>query len=253
MIYVALPAHDERHTAGVLIWRLREIFAELDRDFRVLVLDDASTDGTAEVLEPYDRVAPLTILRNEERLGYAASLERLIREAVRSSSYPKRDGLLVMQSDFTDDPACIPDFVRRFQGGADLVAGTRVNFSEAPRSARAVRLGARLLARPSGVPEGLSDPWYGFRLYRLMALRRALADLEGGEPLMSEDGWAANLQLLLRVVPHLRQWVEVEVPYDLSRRYRVSRFDPWAELRSLYRAGRAARRAPVAAPATEPA
>ena len=253
MIYVALPAHDERHTAGVLIWRLREVFAELDRDFRVLALDDGSTDGTADVLEPYDRVAPLTILRNETRLGYAASLERLIREAVRSSGYPKRDGLLVMQSDFTDDPACIPDFVRRFQGGADLVAGTRMNFSEAPRAARAVRLGARLVARPPGVPEGLSDPWYGFRLYRLIALRRALTSLDGGEPLMSEDGWAANLQLLLRVAPHVRQSVEVEVPYDLSRRYRASRFDPWAELRSLYRVGRAARRATVAAPVAETA
>ena len=253
LIYVALPAHDERHTAGVLIWRLREIFAELDRDFRVLALDDASTDGTAEVLAPYDRVAPLTILRNEKRRGYAASLEQLIREAVRSSEYPKRDGLLVMQSDFTDDPACVPDFVRRFQGGADLVAGARADFSVAPRATRAVRLGARLVARPTGIPEGLSDPWYGFRLYRLIALRRALAALDGGEPLMTEDGWAANLQLLLRVAPYLRQWVEVEVPFDLSRRYRASRFHPWSEFRSLYRVARATRRAAPGGPAAEPA
>ena len=245
MIYVALPAHDERHTVGVLVWRLREIFAELGRDFRVLALDDASTDGTADVLEPYDRVAPLTLLRNETRLGYAASLERLVREALRATAYPKRDGLLVMQSDFSDDPSCIPEFVRRFQGGADLVAGARSGLAGAPRSTRAVRLGARLVARPPGVPEGLSDPWYGFRLYRLVTLRRAVAALENGAPLTTEDGWAANLQLLLRVAPHLRQWDEVEVPYDLSRRYRESRFQPLAELGALYRAGRAARRGPV--------
>jgi len=252
LIYVALPVHDERHTAGVLVWRLREIFAELGRDFRLLAVDDASTDGSAEVLEPYDRVAPLTVLRNETRQGYAASLDRLIREAVRASDYPKRDGLLVMQSDFSDDPAAVPDFIRRFQGGADLVAGARSGFSVAPRSARAVRLGARLVARPGGIPEGLTDPWYGFRLYRLVALRRALALLDEGEPLMTEDGWAANLQLLLRVAPHLRQWDEVGVPYDTSRRYRASRFRPLDELRSLWRAGRAARR-PSPAVATESA
>lgn len=242
MIYVALPAHDERHTAGVLIWRLREIFAELGRDFRVLALDDASTDGTADVLEPYDRVAPLTILRNEERRGYAAALERLIHEALDRSSYHRRDGLLVMQADFTDDPSRVPDFVRRFQGGADLVAGVRTGLSAAPRSTRALRFGARLLARPPGVPEGLTDPWCGYRLYRLMVLRRAIADLAEGESLMSEDGWAANLELLLRVAPHLRQWDELEVPYDPDRRYRESRFRPLAEFGSLFRAAREARR-----------
>lgn len=242
MIYVALPAHDERHTAGVLIWRLREIFAELGRDFRVLALDDASTDGTADVLEPYDRVAPLTILRNEQRLGYAASLERLIREALDRSSYHRRDGLLVMQADFTDDPSCVPDFVRRFQGGADLVAGVRTGFSGAPRSTRALRFGARLIGRPPGIPEGLADPWCGFRLYRLMVLRRAVEELAEGEPLMREDGWAANLELLLRVAPHLRQWDETEVPYDLDRRYRESRFQPLAEFGSLFRTAREARR-----------
>lgn len=242
MIYVALPTHDERHTAGVLVWRLREVFAELGRDFRVLALDDASTDGTADVLKPYDRVAPLTILRNDTRAGYAASLERLIHEALRSSSYHKRDGLLVMQSDFTDDPSTVPEFIRRFQGGADLVAGIQSGLSSAPRGTRALRIGARWLARPPGLPEGLTDPWYGFRLYRLVVLRRALSELGEGERLMTEDGWAANLQLLLHVAPHLRRWDEIEVPFDLSRRYRESRFDPWAEMRSLVRVARRARR-----------
>lgn len=242
MIYVALPVHDERHTAGVLIWRLRETFAELGRDFRVLALDDASTDGTAEVLEPYGRVAPLTILRNEERRGYGASLERLIREALDRSPYHRRDGLLVMQADFTDDPSCVPDFVRRFQGGADLVAGVRTGFSAAPRSTRALRFGARLVARPPGIPEGLNDPWCGYRLYRLMVLRRALEDLAEGEPLMAEDGWAANLELLLRVAPHVRQWDEMDVPFDLDHRYRESRFRPLAQFGSLFRAAREARR-----------
>lgn len=248
MIFVALPTHNERHTAGVLIWRLREIFSELGRDFRILVLDDASTDGTAEILEPYGRVLPLTVLRNETRQGYAASLERLIREVDKSTRYPKRDGLLVMQADFTDDPDSVPELMRRFQGGADMVAGVRSSLSGAPRAVRATRLGAGFVARPPGVPDGLSDPWNGFRLYRLIPVRRALSSLDEGERLMTEDGWAANLELLLRVAPHLRQWDEIEVPFDLSRRYRDSRFRAKDELRALYRAGRRAKRnAPLGA------
>ena len=244
MITVVLPTHNERHTAGVLVWRLREVFADLGRDFRIVALDDASDDGTWDVLEPYQRVLPLTLLRNETRQGYARTLEQLIRTVLEDTKYPKRDGLLVMQADFTDDPSCIPDLMRRYQGGADLVASRRVEFRGAPRSIRVARLGAGLLARPANVPEGISDPWAGFRLYRIVALRRAAAALGQGEPLMSEDGWGANLELLLRVAPHLRRWDEIEVPVDLSRRYRDSRFRALPELAAMVRAGRRARRWP---------
>lgn len=241
MITVVLPTHNERHTAGVLVWRLREVFAELGRDFRVIALDDASDDGTYDVLEPYQRVLPLKLLRSAERLGYAGALERLMIEALSDTRYPKRDGLLVMQADFTDDPSHIPELMRRYQGGADLVATRRVDFAGAPRSIRVARLGAGLLARPANVPAGISDPWNGFRLYRMIVLRRALSALGGEEPLMSEDGWGANLELLLRVAPHLRRWDEVDVPLDLSRRYRDSRFRAMPELAGLLRAGRRVR------------
>jgi len=239
VIYVALPIHDERHTAGVLLWRLREIFSELGRDFRVLAVDDGSTDGTSEILEPYERVLPLTVMRNETQQGYGASLEQAIRAAVKMSRYPKRDALLVMQADFTDDPSSVNEMLRRFQGGADLV-NANSDFRHAPSSLRAARLGARFVGRSAGIPDGLSDPWSGFRMYRLMVLRRALADLDRDEPLMSSDGWAANLELLLRVAPHLRQWDEIDVPLDLTRRYRESRFQVMPQLRSLYKTSRSA-------------
>lgn len=217
------------------MWRLREVFAELGRDFRILAVDDASTDGTGEVLVPYERVLPLTVLRNDTRQGYGASLERAIREAVKVSRYPKRDALLVMQADFSDDPASTADLLRRYQGGADLVIGTCGDLRAAPRALRAARLGAKIFARPSGVLDGVSDPWSGFRMYRLMVLRRALASLAEGESLINRDGWAANVELLRRVTPHVRQWDEIEVPLNLTRRYRESRFRAIPELRSLLR------------------
>ena len=40
VIYVTLPVHNEEHTIGVLMWKIRKVFAELGRDFRILVVDD---------------------------------------------------------------------------------------------------------------------------------------------------------------------------------------------------------------------
>ena len=100
MIWVTLPIYNEEHTAGVLLWRIRQLFGEMNRDFRILALDDASEDGTVEVLEPYSRVMPLTLLRNERREGRGQSLERLIRE----------DGLTIIGAEYSLETGVVQFF-----------------------------------------------------------------------------------------------------------------------------------------------
>jgi hypothetical protein len=241
VIWVTLPIYNEEHTAGVLLWRIRQLFGELNRDFRILALDDASEDGTVEVLEPYARVMPLTLLRNEQREGRGRCLERLVREVVKRSRYPKRDGLLMMQADFTDGPEAIPEMLKHFQGGADLVVTRPANVDQAPRPIRAARAGAGILVKNFPRPEGVEDPLTGFRLYRLIVLKRALDGLERDTPLLRHDGWAANVELLSAVAPFVRRSEQVDVSVDYSRRYRTSRFRPLPELWSVFRASRTVR------------
>ncbi|MFQ5680189.1 MAG: glycosyltransferase family 2 protein [Gemmatimonadota bacterium] len=278
MIYIGIPVYDERHTIGPLLWRIRELFTELGREYRLLVVDDASEDGTAEALEPYRQYLPLTVLRHPERRGYAASVERLLRETVARSAYLKRDGLITLQADFTDPPEALPELVRRFEGGADLVLGVppsdgkggeepeeapkeeeRREAAEAegkarrtpaavPRSVRIARFGARLVARGLPRPPGVAEPYGSLRLYRLFLVDRAIRDLESrDERLLTQEGWAANAELLLTVWPHARRVAEVEAGPDYGRRYRSTRLRTLAELRSLRRAAREARLRELAA------
>ncbi len=234
MIYIGIPARNERQTIGPLLWRIRELLLRRSRDFQVVVVDDASTDGTSEALLPYQRVLPLTVLRNEARAGYAASLEKLVREVVQRSDYLKRDALVTLQADFTNAPEDIPELVRRFEGGADLVVAMTRSEGAAPRRVRLATAGARLVGRFMPSPEGIDDTLGSFRLYRLFTLARAISDLPDAEArLLSHEGWAANAELLLRVLPHVRRFEQVESQLDYSRRYRDSRLHVLAELRGL--------------------
>src|SRR6188508_1174808 len=111
MIYICLPTHNDAVTVGLVLWKVRQVFSAFPREYQILVADDASTDATAEVLEPYLRALPLSLIRNEQQQGYAASVEALFREALSRSDRAKRDFAVTIQADFSVSPAVLPDLV----------------------------------------------------------------------------------------------------------------------------------------------
>lgn len=238
MIYICIPAHNEARTVGVLLWKIRTVMGEFRRDYQILVVDDASDDGTDDVLAPYARVLPLHIRRNEKQTGYAAALEQALREAVRRAPYPKRDVVVTLQADFTEEPGQIPDLVKRIEGGADVVAGEMsLGAYRAPNAVRWSRRAWSYLMRRLE-SEGEHDPLSGFRAYRVMVLKKAL-ELVGERPLLTMDGWAANAQLLTATLPHARRVEAVPVDVRYDRRERPSRFHAWQNARQIIKLMRA--------------
>ncbi len=242
VLYICIPVHNEAPTVGVLLWKLRGVFQEYTREYEILVFNDGSTDATAETLTAYESVLPLTILGGDKHIGYAAALTELFKAASARTRYARRDAVITLQADFTDRPELIPEFVKRFEGGADIVVGEvgQPATSEAPVPVRRLRRLAPLALRPFVKTAGISDPFGSFRLYRVSVLRDALKDL-GERPLLRGMGWAANVDALLSLVPHARR-VEVlplEPRYDL--RMRDSRLRPMADAWSLFTWSREAR------------
>ena len=43
MIYVCIPSYNEAPTVGLLLWKIRQVFASFPREYQLLVLDDGST------------------------------------------------------------------------------------------------------------------------------------------------------------------------------------------------------------------
>src|SRR4029453_19591880 len=182
---------NEAPTIGVLLWRIRKVLRDFSREYEIVVLDDGSTDATAETLQPYGDVLPLSILGGERHVGYAGALDALCRAVVAKTRYPRRDALLVMQADFTDQPEHIPELSRRFEGGADIVVGERTTVPNAPVAVRRLRRVAPWLLRPFVSVPGLADPVAAFRLIRISAIR-GLFKQRGDSPLFPGRGWAGN-------------------------------------------------------------
>ena len=112
--------------------------------------------------------------------GYPRAVERLLRKALDRTSYPKRDAAILLQADFTESPDYIVPMIKTLEGGADVVAGVvEANGRPAPRAVRvARRMAPWVLGRAfGGAP--VSDPLSGFRAYRLIVLKKALAEFRG--------------------------------------------------------------------------
>lgn len=242
MLYICLPVHDEAPTIGVLLWRIRHVMQELPREYEVLVYDDGSTDATAETLEPYTRVLPLTILRGDSQRGYAAAVDTLLRAAAERTRYPRRDAVVVMQADFTDQPEHLPELVKRFEGGADVVVAEQapVVGHATPTAVRRLRWVAPWVLRPFVSVPGVRDPFGAYRLYRLAVIRDLIKEAPD-RPLMTEAGWAGNVELLLRAARVARRIETLELPPRYDLRPRPSRIRPWPDALRLLRYGRAAR------------
>jgi dolichol-phosphate mannosyltransferase len=236
LIYVCIPVHDETSTVGVLLWKIRKVMGEFGRDYKIVVHDDASADGTPDVLDRYRRALPLTVLRSPERLGYGRSVERLLRHVAEVAAYPKRDSAVVIQGDFTENPEDLVAMVKLLEGGSDIVAGHEDGSpASAPDGVRWTRRLAPMLLRKVVRRAPVSDPFTGMRAYRVIVLKKAFRDLPADQFLTRSDGWAANVELLGRLLPHARRVSEAPLTRRYDLRQRPSRFRAVPTLMELAR------------------
>jgi dolichol-phosphate mannosyltransferase len=199
----ALPVYNEAaHVGGVLDEVLRHASD-------VLVVDDGSTDGTAELLAARRDVRVVSHARNA---GYGAALATAFRETLAGPW----DGLVTIDCDGQHQPRLIPEFVAA-AAQADIVSGSRYlrqfpGDSRPPAARRRINMEvtAELNAR---LGLGLTDAFCGFKAYS----RRALEALH-----VTETGYAMPLEVWVQAAAAGLRIVELPVPLvylDLARSF----------------------------------
>jgi hypothetical protein len=206
MIYVCVAARNDATTVGLLLWKIRQVFADTTREYQLLVADDASTDETPDVLKRYQQALPLAIVSTNGS-GSAAVHQALLEEAVRRSDRVKRDAAVLIPGDFRISPEGIPELLRRIESGADLVVA-ETPADGLPWKWRLLRRLVPWLLRPGVKVDGVHDLLSGFVAVRLVCARGALQD-RGGEGLLESDGLPARAELVARLGATARQVVPV--------------------------------------------
>ncbi len=158
---VVLPTFNERESLGSIVPRILEQDDRLD----VLVVDDASPDGTGDLAEELaGRSDRIFVLHRSGQLGLGSAYLAGFREGLERGY----DVLFEMDSDLSHDPAYLRDFLGAIESH-DVVVGSRylrgVNVVNWPMSRLLLSYAANKYARwVTGLR--LTDSTAGFKCFR---------------------------------------------------------------------------------------
>jgi glycosyltransferase involved in cell wall biosynthesis len=114
-VTVVIPVYNERETIGEVLQRVYASPVTTD----VVVVDDASTDGTGERLQELQKQYGFTLLTHERNQGKGAALRT-------GFAAVKGDVIIIQDADLEYDPHDYPSLVEPiFEGKADVVFGSR--------------------------------------------------------------------------------------------------------------------------------
>ncbi len=188
-IIAALPALNEEDHVGSLVLKARKYAAE------VIVLDDGSTDGTAEIA----RLAGATVIRHPANRGKGAAV-RTILSAIQDR-VPRV--LVLLDADGQHNPDEIPLLAGAvLNDGYDLVVGTRRGQRSKTPFYR--RIGQNVLSFSTSVASRgsrVKDSESGFRALS----PRAIREIE-----LTEEGFAIETEMIVKAAE--KGWKITEVP-----------------------------------------
>ncbi|MDE0067486.1 MAG: polyprenol monophosphomannose synthase [Acidimicrobiaceae bacterium] len=187
---VVLPTYDEAPNIAEVIRRLRQACAEI----RVLVVDDASPDGTAEVVEALSgQYAGIELLRRSAKSGLGSAY----RDGFRRGLEQGFDILVAMDSDLSHDPGVLPRLLEAVEGGVDLAIGSRyVPGGSIPDWSRHRRLLSKWGNRYAGFALGMNvaDATSGYRAFRATTIARI--DFQK----IRADGYGFQIEMAYRML-----------------------------------------------------
>ncbi|KAJ9504315.1 dolichol-P-mannose synthesis [Exophiala xenobiotica] len=192
---VILPTYNERQNLPVIVQMLSDVFTKEQLSWEVIVVDDASPDGTLERAKQLQKSFGSDHIVLKPRAGKLG----LGTAYVHGLQFVTGNFVIIMDADFSHHPKFIPEFIKiQKETGADIVTGTRYRSRpgliggvygwDAKR--KLTSCGANILADFLLNP-GVSDLTGSFRLYKKEALVTVIEKTQS-------KGYTFQMELMVR-------------------------------------------------------
>ena len=197
------PTYNEKENIVPLVERVHKALSQYD--YELIIVDDNSPDGTAQLANSLSSKYPLKVIVRTTERGLASAV-------VAGFSQAGGQVLGVIDADLQHPPEAIPALLDAIRGGADVAIGSRYveggGIEGWSTKREIISIGAKTIARLllSSV-KGIKDPLTGFFLLRREVIEGAV---------LAPTGY----KILLEVLVKGNASQVVEVPYIFKERER---------------------------------
>ena len=197
----------------------------------VIVVNDGSRDNTLQEAERFRNLMDLDIVTHPVNQGVP---DDFLRRAGRGGRAGRTgDCIFIIEGDGTSDLAVLPEMARRVYDGDDVVMASRYirggGYLNFPWQRTWGSYLVNIVLSVFFHVRGITDYTIFYRAYRAEAVQRALKHY--GPSFVTTKSFAANLEVLLRVLPFSSRFSEVPLLYDYGLKKSQSKMNPLKTLR----------------------
>jgi dolichol-phosphate mannosyltransferase len=199
MIWILLPAYNEQTDLPSLLTKIKE--ALQGNEYRLVVVNDGSTDDTAGILNKFKKSLELVVLEHPINRGLGET-ERDGFEYI--AWHADRDDYLVrIEGDDTHEPKYLFSMIEKLKQGFDVVNTSRFQPGGGQMGVNGYRA---FISRAANVfmsmvfgVKGVKDYSCGFRAYRVAVIQDALAIFGNNLIQMRGLGFTSTLEIIVKL------------------------------------------------------
>lgn len=218
MIILMIPAYNEEKNLPRLIDEIEQSLSEMEVERRIVVVDDGSTDRTAEIVDDLAKKIALEPIHHEKNMNLGGAMKTGLARVLEIAE--ESDFIITMDADNSHPPREILNLYDRLLDGPDVVVASRYKKGgeEVGVPGHRVLLSrcANWLFKTLFPIDGIRDYTGSFRGMRASALKKAWG--EQGADVLKETGFTVMPEILLTLRKkglHFKE-IPLVLRYDLK-------------------------------------
>lgn len=193
-----IPAYNESQNLPLLFSNLKKYLERRAWDYKIIIVDDGSTDDTAQIVESFNYDPKVRLTRVYPHRGVAEAFRMGFKEALQDAA--DEDIIVTKEADNTSDLSILEKMVNRVDEGYDLVLASCYAKGGCVKNTTFDRLviskAANLLVKTFLPIKNVNTYSSFYRAYRPVILHRALKKY--GNQFITEENFSCMVEMLVK-------------------------------------------------------